>query len=127
LPGAAPGHPGTVGDAPKPPPAPPPQPAVDPHPMHAHAPASAPTAPPPPQPPPAPPPPPPPPQRSLLDLAHSTTSADWQKARVVLEPRVVGGTASVDEVRLLLEICENQRDRACKRACHKALKILGTR
>ncbi len=84
-------------------------------------PVPAPVAPAPPQPT-APPAPAVPPQRSLDDLANSVTSADWQKARNVLEPKVVTGTATQDEIKLLEVICKNQKDRACLKACKKQLK-----
>jgi serine/threonine protein kinase len=78
-------------------------------------------------PPPVAPPPPPPPPRSASDLAHSSTSADWQKAKDMLEPKVIGGSATVDELRLLLEVCKNMKDRQCQRECKKQLRNAGTR
>ena len=82
--------------------------------------------------PPAPPPPPPPPppaapQRSIVDLARSTTSADWNIARAALEPKVINGAASIDEIRLLDEICKNEKDRACQKMCKRQLHSLGAR
>jgi hypothetical protein len=35
------------------------------------------------------------------------------KARAALEPRVFGGRASADEIRMLKAICKHQGDRAC--------------
>jgi hypothetical protein len=64
-------------------------------------------------------------QRSLTELAHSTTSANWQIARNVLEPKVAEGRASRDEILLLLEICKNQRDGLCQKECKRKLKTLG--
>ena len=69
----------------------------------------------------APPAPPPPPQRSLTDLANSAVSADWWTARRALEPKLYAGTATVDDVRLLLKVCKNQRDGACQKACKRVL------
>jgi hypothetical protein len=47
--------------------------------------------------------------------------ADWWAARHILEPKVVGGTATLDEVRLLQQICHNQRDGRCEKMCKKKL------
>jgi serine/threonine protein kinase len=112
-----------------------PAPVVEPPASHvsAHAPAVAPTHAPPrvtlapvvaqpvvPQPPP-PRPPPPRPQRSIADLANSVVSADWWTARRVLEPKVAGETATVEEVRLLLKICRDQHDGHCQKMCKRVL------
>jgi tRNA A-37 threonylcarbamoyl transferase component Bud32 len=63
----------------------------------------------------------PPPQRSIADLASSAVSADWWVARRALEPKLYNGTATVEDVRLLLKICKNQRDGACQKACKRVL------
>jgi hypothetical protein len=62
--------------------------------------------------------------RSVVELAHSTTSADWQVARNILEPKVVAGKASRDEILLLLEICKNQRDGLCEKESKKQLRLV---
>jgi hypothetical protein len=61
--------------------------------------------------------------RSLADLVHSTTSTDWQIARNMIETKVVDGKASRTEISLLLEICENQRDKLCQKEARKQLKL----
>ena len=61
------------------------------------------------------------PAKSVYDLATSTSPSDWWTARGVLEPKVQAGTATVDEVRLLDQICRNQHDSACQKLCKKAL------
>jgi hypothetical protein len=50
-------------------------------------------------------------------LALSSNASDVQRARDLLEPRVFGGRASPDEVRLLEAICKQQRDPQCTRQC----------
>ena len=62
-------------------------------------------------------------QRSTVELAHSTISADWIVARNRLEMKVVSGKASREEISLLLEICQNQKDRLCQKECRKQLKV----
>jgi hypothetical protein len=74
----------------------------------------------------APPPPPPPsatppPTRSVQELANSTASADWWTARRILEPKVTGGTATVDEVHLLMQVCKLQKDKPCIKQCARTL------
>ncbi len=57
-------------------------------------------------------------------LALSSSPADVQRARDLLEPRVFGAKASPDEVRLLEAICKQQHDVQCARQC-KSLETGG--
>jgi pSer/pThr/pTyr-binding forkhead associated (FHA) protein len=50
-------------------------------------------------------------------LALSSSAADVQRARDLLEPRVFGGKAAPEEVRLLEAICKQQHDVQCVRQC----------
>ena len=61
---------------------------------------------------------PPPPHQSAFELAKSDNPEDWQKARNILEPRVYGGKANVDEIRLLKALCKKQGDRTCVETCN---------
>jgi hypothetical protein len=64
----------------------------------------------------------PPPQRSVYELASSPVAADQWAARRILEPKVVAGTATQEEARLLFTICKNQKDKPCQRMAGRALK-----
>jgi hypothetical protein len=44
-----------------------------------------------------------------------------QDARAVLEPKFLGGRASLDEIRLLREVCKSQGDRMCVAMCNSKL------
>lgn len=43
-------------------------------------------------------------------------------ARAILEPKVLGGSSSPEETRLLREICKGQRDKMCMAVCDSKLK-----
>jgi hypothetical protein len=43
-------------------------------------------------------------------------------ARAILEPKVLDGRASREEVRLLREVCKSQNDRMCVELCNSKLK-----
>ncbi len=62
-----------------------------------------------------------PPQKSVAELANSTAVADWWAARRILEPKLSNGTATLDEVHTLQQICRNQHDKPCLRTCARAL------
>jgi len=62
------------------------------------------------------------PQKTVQELANSTVSADWWIARRILEPKVSGGTATVEEIHLLSQICKDQHDKPCMKMCARALK-----
>jgi hypothetical protein len=57
-------------------------------------------------------------------LALSSSPADVQRARELLEPRVLGSKASQEEVRLLEAVCKQQHDVLCTRQC-KSLETGG--
>ena len=65
--------------------------------------------------------PPGPPTKTLAELAASTSSADWWTARRIIEPKVLAGTATVEELRLLNQICKDQHDRQCLKVVRNAL------
>ncbi len=67
----------------------------------------------------------PPPTRSVYDLANSSSSADWWTARRVLEPKAIAGTATVDELRTLVQLCRNLNDRPCVKTYYATLKSAG--
>ena len=46
----------------------------------------------------------------------------YKEARAILEPKVVDGKASNEEVRLLKTICKEQGDRMCVALCDTKLK-----
>lgn len=48
-----------------------------------------------------------------------------ERARKMLEPRVWGGRATVDEIKMLRAICRHQRDSACSARCTAMLKEKG--
>ncbi len=62
-----------------------------------------------------------PPVRSIYDLVNSGAPADWWTARRTLEPKMTAGTATVDEIHLLSQVCKNQKDKACQKSCARAL------
>lgn len=45
-----------------------------------------------------------------------------KEARAILEPKVVGGSASTEETRLLRSICKDQGDKMCVALCDAKLK-----
>ena len=45
-----------------------------------------------------------------------------QDARAILEPKLLDGSASSDEIRLLKAICKDQSDRMCVALCDSKLK-----
>lgn len=47
---------------------------------------------------------------------------DWDSARPLLEPRVLEGKASKEEIRLLKQVCQGQGDRMCVALCDAKLK-----
>ncbi len=47
-------------------------------------------------------------------------AGDSDGARKIIQPRAWGGTASSDEMRLLLKICKQQKDKLCLQALAKA-------
>jgi hypothetical protein len=47
---------------------------------------------------------------------------NWQHARLLLEPRVVDGNATKEEIRLLKQVCREQGDRMCVALCDAKLK-----
>jgi hypothetical protein len=57
-------------------------------------------------------PPPPAPKNNAADLAAQGRDGEV-KARAQLEPKVWGGRASAEEIRLLRAICKHMGDRAC--------------
>ena len=61
------------------------------------------------------------PVRSIYDLVNSGAPADWWTARRTLEPKMTAGTATVDEIHLLSQVCKNQKDKACQKSCARAL------
>ena len=75
-------------------------------------------------PPPPPPQPPPAPTRSVLDLAASKDPGDWGIARRAIEPRVTGGTATLEEAHALLTVCDKEKDRACQKTCKTYIAYL---
>jgi hypothetical protein len=47
---------------------------------------------------------------------------EWDNARPLLEPRVLEGKASKEEIRLLKQVCQGQGDRMCVALCDAKLK-----
>lgn len=47
---------------------------------------------------------------------------EWDSARPLLEPRVLEGKASKEEIRLLKQVCQGQGDRMCVALCDAKLK-----
>ena len=59
------------------------------------------------------------------ELAHArdlVLKLQFDEARKTLEPKVLDGKASREEVRMLKTICEKQRDRMCVALCESKLK-----
>lgn len=47
---------------------------------------------------------------------------EWDSARPLLEPKVLEGKASKEEIRLLKQVCQGQGDRMCVALCDAKLK-----
>lgn len=47
---------------------------------------------------------------------------EWDSARPLLEPKVLDGRASKEEIRLLKQVCQGQGDRMCVALCDAKLK-----
>lgn len=47
---------------------------------------------------------------------------EWDSARPLLEPKVIDGKASKEEIRLLKQVCQGQGDRMCVALCDAKLK-----
>jgi hypothetical protein len=45
-----------------------------------------------------------------------------QEARAILEPKVLDGKASKEEIRLLKSVCKAEKDRMCVALCNTKLK-----
>jgi hypothetical protein len=65
------------------------------------------------------------PKQAVSDLAKArdlVLKKDWDQARALLEPRVLDGKASKEEIRLLKQACQGQGDRMCVALCDAKLK-----
>lgn len=62
------------------------------------------------------------PDTELSRARNLVLKKDYGKARAALEPKLLDGKASREEIRLLLEVCKAQRDRMCVALCESKLK-----
>lgn len=62
------------------------------------------------------------PASDLTRARDFVTAKQPQRARTLLEPKVLGGTASLGEIKLLGEICKAQGDKMCVALCEAKSK-----
>lgn len=62
------------------------------------------------------------PDTELARARDLVLKLQFEDARKVLEPKVLDGKASREEIRMLKTICEKQRDRMCVALCESKLK-----
>jgi len=65
------------------------------------------------------------PNASKSDLVKArdfVLKKEWDSARPLLEPKVLEGKASKEEIRLLKQVCQGQGDRMCVALCDAKLK-----
>lgn len=65
------------------------------------------------------------PKEATSDVAKArdyVLKKEWDSARPLLEPRVLEGKASKEEIRLLKQVCQGQGDRMCVALCDAKLK-----
>lgn len=65
------------------------------------------------------------PKEAASDLTKArdlVLKKEWDSARPLLEPRVLEGKASKEEIRLLKTVCQGQGDRMCVALCDAKLK-----
>lgn len=62
------------------------------------------------------------PDTDLARARNHVLKGDADSARKILEPKLLDGKASKEEIRLLKTVCEEQRDRLCVVLCDTKLK-----
>jgi hypothetical protein len=62
------------------------------------------------------------PDTDLAKVRDLVLKGDLERARKALEPKVLEGKASREEVRLLRSVCITQKDRMCAALCDAKLK-----
>jgi hypothetical protein len=58
----------------------------------------------------------------LVKARDFVLKKEWDSARPLLEPKVLEGKASKEEIRLLKQVCQGQGDRMCVALCDAKLK-----
>jgi hypothetical protein len=62
------------------------------------------------------------PETDLARARDLVLKNDYENARKTLEPKVLDGKASREEIRMLKTICQKQSDRMCMALCDAKLK-----
>jgi hypothetical protein len=62
------------------------------------------------------------PESDLARARDLVLHEEWSAARAVLQPKLLSGKASKEEMRLLKKVCQHEGDRLCVALCDAKLK-----